>query len=91
MARAERRIRDMRRSLVTPEGVDLKVVLSEAEVDKLLPVSGDPEVAYDDLVRLGRARAAEYTWERCATQTLLAYNGTVMKRGESEPKLHYHL
>lgn len=46
---------------------------------------------YDDLVRLGRARAAEYTWERCATQTLLAYNGTVMKRGELEPKLHYHI
>ncbi len=30
MARAERRLRDMRRSLVTPEGVDLGIVLAEA-------------------------------------------------------------
>lgn len=30
MARADRRLRDMRRSLVTPEGVDLGIVLAEA-------------------------------------------------------------
>ncbi|MFT7670247.1 MAG: glycosyltransferase involved in cell wall biosynthesis [Planctomycetota bacterium] len=46
---------------------------------------------YDELVGLGRERAAEYNWERCAKQTLMAYQGTVMKRGDGDPKLHYHL
>ena len=46
---------------------------------------------YDELVELGRARAAEYSWERCARQTLMAYQATVHKGEDDEPRLYSSL
>ncbi|MCE5238387.1 glycosyltransferase family 4 protein [bacterium] len=44
----------------------------EAVADALLRVASDPALA-DELRRRGRARAAEFTWERTACQTLDVY------------------
>ena len=46
---------------------------------------------YDDLVRLGRERAAEYSWQRCAEQTFLAYQAAVYKGEDEEPRLYASL
>ncbi len=74
------------------EGAAMMVEPSESEdiylaTKKLLT---EPEI-YNDLVRLGEERAREYTWERCARQTLQAYQGSVIKRGDEDPQLHRQL
>lgn len=47
----------------------------------------DERELYDELVELGRERAAKYTWEMCARRTLLAYGGAMKDEEGEEPKL----
>lgn len=53
-------------------------------------VLDEPDLAAE-LVRLGRDRAAGYTWELCARKTLLAYQGAMKDDEADEPKLGYRL
>jgi alpha-1,3-rhamnosyl/mannosyltransferase len=50
----------------------------------------EPEL-YAELVERGRARAAEYSWERCARQTWLAYQATAHKGEDERPRLYSSL
>lgn len=46
---------------------------------------------YDELVVLGRERAAKYTWENCAKQTVLAYEGALQAGEQEQPRLYTRL
>jgi len=74
------------------EGAAMMVEPTESEEIFLATkrVLDEPELR-DELVRRGRERAAEYSWERCARQTLQAYEGAVMTRNEGDPELYRSL
>ncbi len=46
---------------------------------------------YDELVDLGRERAALYTWENCARKTVVAYQGAMTQTEEDSKRLYSSL
>jgi glycosyltransferase involved in cell wall biosynthesis len=46
---------------------------------------------YDELVDLGRERAAQYTWKNCAIKTEQAYRGVVTQNSPNEGRLYSSL